>query len=188
MCGPAGVFLQGMGALSSANAAKAGAESSQSQLNFQANLADINARMSETQAQQTLLTGQREEQKARIATANLKGTQRASLTANGVDLGVGSAAQILTSTDFMGEVDAETIQANAIKSAWGYRTQGANQKAQADSSRAAASAISPDSAFASSLIGGAGQVASSWYQYSNNAPGSVTTTDPRAGVRGQKGY
>jgi hypothetical protein len=168
MCGAAGVFLQGLGMLSSANAAKASAESTQTQLNFQANLADINARINETQAQQTLLTGQREEQKSRIATANLKGTQRASLAANGVDLGVGSAAQILTSTDVMGEIDAETIQSNAIKSAWGYRTQGANQTAQATSSRAAAGAISPDSAFTSTLLGGAGQVASSWYQYDKN--------------------
>lgn len=171
MCGPAGVFLQGLGALSSANAAKFSAASTQSQLNFQANLADINARLSETQAQQTLLAGQREEQKSRISTANLKGTQRAAMAANGIDLGVGSAAQVLTSTDMLGEIDANTIQSNAIKSAWGYRTQGANQTAQATSSRAAASAISPSSAFTSSLLGGAGQVASSWYQY-NKVAGS----------------
>lgn len=183
MCGAAGVFLQGLGALSSANSARASAESTQAQLNFQANLGDINARINETQAQQTLLAGQREEQKSRIATANLKGTQRASLAANGVDLGVGSAAQILTSTDVMGEIDAETIQANAIKSAWGYRTQGANQKAQATSSRAAAGAISPDSAFTSSLIGGAGQVASSWYQY-NKLGGDAPPTTWKKGAPG----
>ena len=157
-----------LGALGSANSAKANAQSQQEQLNFTANLGDINARISESQAQQTLLAGQREEQKSRIATANLKGTQRASLAANGVDLGVGSAAQILTSTDVMGEIDANTIQSNAIKSAWGYRTQGANQTAQATSSRAAAGAISPDSTFASTLLGGAGQVSSSWYQYDKN--------------------
>lgn len=188
MCGAAGVFLQGLGVLSSANAARSNAEASKTQLDFQANLADINARISESQAQQTLLAGQREEQKSRIATANLKGSQRASLAANGVDLGVGSAAQILTSTDVMGEIDANTIQANAIKSAWGYRTQGANQKAQATSSRAAAGAISPDSAFTSTLIGGAGQVASSWYQFNKIGGDTPMVSDPRAGVRGQKGY
>jgi hypothetical protein len=164
-----GVILQGMGALSSANSARAAAESQKSQLSFQAGIADINARLSETAAQSTLLSGQREEQKSRIATANLKGTQRASLAANGVDLGEGSAAQILTSTDVLGEIDANTIAANALQSAWGYRTQGANHKAQATSSRAASGAISPDAAFTTSLIGGAGQVAASWSQYKKTA-------------------
>lgn len=165
MCGPVGIGLMALGALGSANSAKANAQSQQQQLSFQANLAEINARTSESQAQQTLLAGQREEQKSRIATANLKGTQRASMAANGIDLGVGSAAQILTSTDVLGEIDANTIQANAIKSAWGYRAQASNQTSQAMSSRAASEAISPSSAFASSLLGSSGQVAASWYQY-----------------------
>jgi len=182
--------MQGVGVLSSANAAESGAKASQMQLRFNADIADINARMSESAAQSTLLAGQREEQKSRIATANLKGTQRASMAANGVDLGEGSAAQILTSTDVLGEIDANTIQSNAIRSAWGYRTQGASTKAQADSSRAAAGAISPSSAYTTSLIGGAGQVAGSWYQAGKNSDfGTATTqTDPRAGVRGQQGY
>ena len=168
MCSPvasSSMGLQIFGALSSANAAKANAQSQQEQLNYTANLAEINARTSESQAQQTLLAGQREEQKLRISTSALKGSQRVALAANGVDLGVGSAAQILTTTDVLGEIDANTIQANAIKSAWGYRAQASNQTSQAMSSRAAASAISPSSAFASSLLGSSGQVASSWYAF-----------------------
>lgn len=165
MCGPLAMGLQAIGALSSANAASAAAQSQQMSLNTQAAMADINARINETSAQQSLLSGQREEQKSRIATANLKATQRANMAANGVDLGEGSAAQILTSTDLMGEIDAETIKQNAIRSAWGYRTQGANQTAQATMSRAAAGAISPSSAFTSSLLGSAGSVAQSWYMY-----------------------
>jgi hypothetical protein len=141
-----------------------GAQSNKLTLQGQADIAEINSRMSETTAQSTLLAGQREEQKSRIATANLKGTQRASLAANGVDLGVGSAENILTTTDVMGEIDANTIKDNAIRSAWGYRTQAVNYQSQARSSRAASGAISPESAMASTLIGGAGQVASSWYQ------------------------
>lgn len=166
MCGPVGVALQGIGMLNSAFGARNAAESNKLSLGHQADIADINARMSESAAQSTLLSGQREEQKSRIATANLKGTQRANLAANGVDLGEGSAANILTTTDVMGEIDANTIQANAIQGAWGHRTQGENYKAQATTSRAASNAVNPDSAFTSSLIGGAGQVASSWYSSS----------------------
>lgn len=155
--------MQGAGAASSAVGAYYGAKSSKASLELQANLADINARQLESTAQSTLLTGQREEQKSRIATANLKGSQRASLAANGVDLGVGSAEQILTSTDVLGEIDANTINANAVRSAWGYRTESTNQKNQALMSRASASAISPGGAAVTSLLGSAGSVASSWY-------------------------
>lgn len=187
MCNPTTAMgLQGMGAASSALGAYFGAQSNKLTLEGQADIADINARMLESSAQSTLLTGQREEQKSRIATANLKGKQRAALAANGVDLGVGSAENVLTTTDYMGEVDANTIATNAVMSAWGYRTQAVNETNKARSSRAASSAISPESAMFTSLIGSAGQVAPSWYQMGGTT--SPKATDPRAGARGQKGY
>jgi hypothetical protein len=39
--------------------------------------------------------------------------------------------RVLTSTDLVGEVDANTIAANAIRAAWGYRTEAANHRGQA---------------------------------------------------------
>lgn len=176
--------LQGAGAASSAVGAYYGAQSQKIGMNASADLADINARMSESAAQSTLLTGQREEQKSRIATANLKGTQRAALAANGVDLGVGSANNILTTTDVMGEVDANTIQANAVRAAWGYRTQAVNQTNQANMSRASASAISPLLSGATSLLGSASSVASGWYRYGS---GGVNTNNAGDGLsQGQR--
>jgi len=163
--------MQGAGAASSAVGSYYSAQSNKTSLGLQADLADINARMSESAAQQTLLTGQREEQKSDIATANLKGTQRASMAANGIDLGVGTANQVLTSTDVLGEADANTIHANAVRNAMGYRTQGVNQTNQANMSRASASAISPLTSATTSLLGSAGSVASNWYQY--NKAGAI---------------
>jgi hypothetical protein len=87
------------------------------------------------------------------------------LAANGVDLGEGSAANILTTTDVMGEIDANTIAGNAVRSAWGYRTQAVNQTNQALTSRTAAGAINPGQAGFTSLLTGAGSVASNWYRY-----------------------
>lgn len=160
--------------------------------------AAINQRLAEQVAQQTLLTGERDVQRSQIATAGLKGRQRASLAASGVSLDEGSANQILTSTDVLGEIDANTLQANAVRSAWGYRTQaqaefnrarsqasgqtiqarsqatdqllqarsqGTNQSNQALMSRASADAVSPGGAALTSLIGGAGTVATNWYRY-----------------------
>ena len=67
VCSPSeAVFGQAVGttvgAASSALGAYYGAQSQKQSLELQANLADINARMSESAAQATLLTGQREEQ------------------------------------------------------------------------------------------------------------------------------
>lgn len=158
--------MQGAGAATSAVGAYYGAQSQKASLELSAGMSEINARMSESAAQATLLTGQREEGRSRIATANLKGAQRAGLAANGVDLGVGSANEILTTTDVMGEADANTIHANAVRSAWGHRTQAVNQSNQALMSRASASAINPLMSTATSLLGSAASVAPGWYQYS----------------------
>jgi hypothetical protein len=158
----ASMAMQGIGAASSVVGSYYAAESQKSSLGFQAGIADINARMAEQSAQGELLRGEREYQSSRLRTAQLKGRQRASLAANGVDLGVGSAAEILTSTDVMGETDANTIQANAIKSAWGHRTQATSQQNDALMKRASASSISPGSAAFSSLLSEGGKMGSSY--------------------------
>lgn len=80
---------------------------------------------------------------------------------------------MLTSTDVLGAIDANTANANAVRAAWGYRTQATNYANDALNKRAADGAISPFLSGASSLLGGAGQVASSWYRL--NKPGMAPT-------------
>lgn len=132
-------------------------------LNAQAAIADQNARIAELGAQSELARGQREEQSSRLKTGQLKSSQRASMAANGVDLGSDTATNILTSTDTMGDIDANTIASNAVRSAWGYRTQATNAQNEALMKRATAGGINPLASAATSLIGSAAQVAGSWY-------------------------
>lgn len=155
--------LQVAGMVSSTLGAYYSAQSQKDALEFQAEMSDFNARIYERAAQSELMKGQREEQNARLKTAHLKSAQRVALAANGVDLGVGSAANILTSTDVMGEIDANTIAANAVRSAWGYRTQATNASIDGIMKRSSASSISPGMAAATSLLGSATGVAKSWY-------------------------
>lgn len=159
----AAVAMQATGAAGNTVSAYYGAKSQKSSLEFQAQLDDINARLAESSAQTILFQGQREEQRSRLQTAQMKSAQRVALAANGVDLTEGSAAEILTSTDVLGEVDANTIRANAVRAAWGQRTQATNLQIDAMGKRTAARAISPNTAAASTLLNGATQVASSWY-------------------------
>lgn len=139
------------------------AKNNQITLEGQAALADTNARIAELGAQQELFRGQQEVARLTMAAGQLKGRQRVAMAANGIDLGEGNAAEIQASTDLMKEIDKNTAHANAVRSAWGYRTQGMNYQAEATVKRGAAGGISPGMAAFSSLLGGAGQVASGWY-------------------------
>lgn len=156
--------LQGMGAVTSILGTYNSAVLQKDSLGFQASMADVNARMSEQSAQAELLRGEREYQSSRLRTGLLKSRQRASLAANGVDLGVGSAAEILTSTDVMGEIDANTIQANAIRQAWGYRTQATGYQNEALIRRASAGSINPGMAAMTTLLTEGAKMGASYAQ------------------------
>lgn len=174
--GGAGVGLSALGMLSSANAAENNATSLKTNLQFQSDMASINARLAESNAQTALIQGQRQVQNSELKTASLKSTQRASMAANGIDLGSDTATNILTTTDVMGAIDANTLQSNAVANAWGYRTQSANFTADSMVKAASASGISPSSAFSTSLLGGAGNVATSWYTMTKGLGMSNGTT------------
>jgi hypothetical protein len=191
------VVMMGAGMASSAIGAYSSAQGQKSQMQYQAamgtlnaamaesdaSLLELNASISETQGRMAIAQGQREEQKLRLGSAQLKSRQRTSIAANGVDLGVGSAARVLASTDYMTEVDAGEVRANAARAAFGYKVQGVNQKAAAMSARtqgvnysagsafaaATASGISPLSAAAGSLLGNAGSAAPSVYKTGQGA-------------------
>ncbi|MDR0380357.1 MAG: hypothetical protein LBI62_10540 [Candidatus Accumulibacter sp.] len=66
----------------------------------------------------------------------------------------------------MKTLDANTLIANAVRNAWGYRAQATNYQNEALMARAQAKGISPDRSAMSSLLGSAGRVASSWYAFS----------------------
>jgi len=173
------VGSQVVGGVQSAVSSYYGAKAQARQLAFEADMADINARMAESAAERTMASGRREVQRSRMQTAALKSRQRVAMAANGVALDEGSAVNVQTTTDYIGEVDANTIEANAIAQAWGHRIDAVNQRSAARSGRTAASAISPGQAAMSSLIGSAGAVASSWYSMSK--VGATTTPSTPAG-------
>lgn len=164
MCNPMAVLaLQGAGAGVSAVGAYSQAAGQKSLLSHEASMADINAGLAERSAQTELLRGQFEEQKARLAAAQAKSSARVAMAAGNVDLGYGSALNVLTSHDVVNEIDVNTLHANAVRSAWGYRIEGVNLKNEAALKRATAAGISPGMAAATSLLGSASQVAGSWY-------------------------
>ncbi len=180
-----GMGAQVGGALASAIGAYASVKSTKANLRMQAILNGINAEAAKSTADSTMAAGQHEEQASMLRTAQLKSTQQADFAASGIDLGEGSAARVLTSTDVMGSIDANTIHANAVRAAWGYRTSGVNSNNQALFEAASGGSMSAGSGAATSLLGSAGQVAQNWYMLNKqgaftpppNATGAGMTID-----------
>lgn len=158
--------LQSVGMLGGMFSAYGSARSQKIQLRHQAEMSRINAEIAELGARQELENGQSAIAKQTMQAGQLKSSQRAALGASGVDLGYGSAAELLTSTDLLKEIDMNQLEANALRSAWGYRTEAVNMRGQAAMADVNARSINPWMSAASSLLGGAGQVATSWYNYS----------------------
>jgi len=157
---------QTAGGIGSAVGAYYGAKSTKSALKYQAAMSALNARLSEMSAQQALFKGQQDVAASTMRYGQVKGKQRASLAANGVDVGTGSAAEAQAATDIIKDIDKDALEANAIRSAWGYRLQGTDFQNQATMAEASASTINPTSAAFTSLLGSASGVAKSWYQFS----------------------
>jgi hypothetical protein len=88
------------------------------------------------------------------------GAQRAAQAASGLDLSVGTAAELQDQTSFFTDIDQKTARDNAAREAWSARAQGANYRASGD-----AAAYQGNLGATGTLIGGASQVAGRWYQY-----------------------
>lgn len=157
------VGSQVAGTAISASGSYYGAKSQKGNLESQAKMAEINARIAEMGAQSALEQGKHQVASLTMQAGQLKGKQRTTMAANGIDLGVGNAAEVQASTELMKTVDMGTLKMNALRTAFGYRTQGMNAKNEAAMARANSSSVSPGGAAFSTLLGGASQVASSWY-------------------------
>lgn len=117
---------------------QANAQAAASQYNAQ--IAEMNAKLSDRRARDAIIRGQEEEQRKRAEIAQLMGRQRAAMGANNVDISFGSPLDTLVDTAVMGELDALTIRRNAAREAYDFEVQAVNQRAQAGLDRMNASA------------------------------------------------
>lgn len=118
---------------------------------YNAQVSEMNAKIADKAAKDTLERGKIEEQKQRQKTAQIMGQQTAGMAASGLDLSFGSPLDLLVDTAVMGEMDALTIRSNAYREERDIRQQGANYRGQAGMQRASA-----DSALSGGFLGGVG--------------------------------
>ena len=158
-----GAGVGAVGAISQANASSASAS-------YNAEVAANNQVAANQSAQAALQEGQVAQQQKAYQEDVLVGQEKAGLAANGVDVGSGSAVDILSDTKAAGELDQLTILNNAARTSVGFTNQGINYGNQANINEAASQAAltGGDLAATSDVIKGAGAVASTWYNYTNN--------------------
>lgn len=164
------LLLQGFGAGMTAVSAHQGSKANKAAFNAQAQIANNNAQLAQYQSEDAITRSQTAASDAGLKAHQLKGTQRAALAHSGVDLSFGSAAEILTDTDYFGEIDRARIIDSGAREAWGYRSQASGFEGNAALLRSRADAESPLLSAGTSLLGSAGRVAASWYGSSAARP------------------
>jgi hypothetical protein len=137
---------------------------------LQKDMAEINARMAEGQAQAILLAGENQKAQIGLRAGKIKAGTRASMAARGITLGVGSAAENIATIDLVKEIDSMTVNYNSTRAAIAARSQKVNYETSAamagisaSGAGASASQVSPFGNAAMSLVGGATSIAQSWY-------------------------
>jgi hypothetical protein len=157
-------------------------------LQMESTLSQMNARLAEADAQQILLAGKREEAQTTAKYGRAIASTRASMAARGVVLDEGSSADVMTAMDLAKQQDALTINANAVRAANSMRVQALNYETQSKMQKLSAEnlltsadnvfipldsytprfapyipTVNPGMSAFNSLLGGASNVANSWF-------------------------
>lgn len=164
------------------------AKAEKSALQYQEAVSRNNAQMAEWQAEDAIRRGQVTKQKEQLKTNALKARQRTMMAERGIDLGEGSALNILTDTDMIGAIDANNATDNAAREAYGARVQAGNYRSNADLLSFRGDSISPGKAAFGSALTGAGSVASIWYAMSSKGIFDKPKTGNRISQYDDPGY
>lgn len=158
-----------IGSFYSAKSARYQLKAQESALRFRSEMSNINARMAENQAQQIMESSRQQMSLAALNYSQQQAAARVSTAARGVQAGVGSAAEVATSQEYLKRRALYTMDINAVRQAGAARMQRANilteqsmLNIQAEQARAMRSGISPELAAGSTLLGSTGQL---MYQY-----------------------
>ena len=161
-----GAVISSIGAWGQANAQREQARAAASYAEHQQRMADINARQAELDAQDILAAGRQQSFLQTMRAGQARSQRRARTAARGVELGSGSAAELLASEDIAREIDRSVVKTNTVRAANQARTRATNLRNQsllqgvsARNLRSSADSISPELAAFSSATASAGRFA-----------------------------
>ncbi|HDH0766797.1 TPA: hypothetical protein PIP00_001048 [Klebsiella pneumoniae] len=134
MCGPVavGVAMVAMSAMQAYNQHQQG--------KYAQAVANQNADIAETQAQDAVNRGNIQAEEVRRRNRQAAGTQAATMGATGADLSSGTSLDIFGDTAQFGTLDALTTVNNAQREAYGYQVQGMNAIAEGNAAKSQSNA------------------------------------------------
>lgn len=149
--------------VSAMGAAFAG-QAQQKMYNYQSAVASMNQAVAKQNADYEVALGEQRAQKVALAGEARTATLIAGAGASGLEIGSGSKADVINSSEKIAQYDQAVTRSDAARKAYGYEVQGADFQAQGtlDTSAGSASRTASDFQVASSIIGGAGSVSSKW--------------------------
>jgi hypothetical protein len=118
------------------------AQAQKEQADFESKQLEFNSRIASLQADDAIARGETEADQLQTQANLLKGTQKASAAAQGIDVGTGDAAALVSETDKFSQRDILRIKDAAAKEAFGFKSQSGNYYNQADMTRKAGEAAS----------------------------------------------
>lgn len=154
------------GGITQANAATAKGAATQQMNNYQAGVADINAKIARQNADFTLNKGEQEAVQYGLASSQRQGQIKAGQGASGIDINTGTAVDVRASQKMVSDLDMLQIRSNAAKTAYDYNVQAVSNENQANLYRmAGANAVTAASYEATaSILGTVSSVSSKWTQ------------------------
>ena len=137
------------------------------QSNYQARVADQNAKLAAEAARTQQDATRQELQSHWRRQAQLQGQQRVAMAAGGLDLGFGNAADLQADTAMLGREDAQRIIDQGGNAVRGFDIETSNFRSQAQASRQAADGALVEGIFgvATTALGGAQQYGQLKRQY-----------------------
>lgn len=120
------------GSIMSAQAAKQQGEAQQAMYNYQAQVAQENAKIAKNNAAMERQQGIEESRLQRIKVAQAIGSQQTAMAANGVDITQGTALDVIEDTAAMGELDSLQTRYNYERKALAYEATANNYSNQAN--------------------------------------------------------
>lgn len=168
--GAIGIGSTIFGSLTQAAGAQAAGQAQEQTNQFLGTQSFYNSEVATQNASLALQQGESEAQKYGMGAAQRLGQIKVSQASSGLDVNSGSALQVQKSQQLVSDIDLEQIRSNAAKTAYNFDVQSIQDKNQGQMYFMAGSnaAQAGTTNATSSIISGAGSVASKWLQSSQS--------------------
>ena len=165
MCGPA------VGIIGNILGTKMQMDAATNQADYQAGIANQNAAIAQAQEMSAGQQGTNEQVQIRNKAAQVTGSQKAAMSANGLDIQAGTPLAILADTAQQSEQDVQTSRYNTAMQMWGLQNQSNQYKAEASNAITAG-----ENASNAALLNGITSTAKMYSDYNSNATTPAKST------------